>query len=297
MDWLNYHHLLYFWTVYQEGSVTAASEKLDVAQPTVSSQIRRLEASFGHQLFFKKGRRLIATEFGEMVARYADDIFSAGEELLAAVEREPTNRPLRLSIGVAHVLPKLLSHALIEPAFHQEPPGIRLSLHEGPSETLLARLAVNDLDLVLSDAPIPATVKIKAYNHLLGESQVGLFGRPELVKRFRAAGLAEAPFLLPTANTSLRSNLDRWFKDQSIHPQVVAEFDDSALLKVFGETGHGLFPAPLTVSKSVESKYGVKLLTKLEGVKECVYAITRERRLTHPAIIRIRENSRTALFR
>ena len=300
MDWLNYHHLLYFWTVVQEGSVSAACKRLGLAQPTVSAQIRKLETAFGRDLFDRSGRKLVLTDFGQTVATYAEEIFTIGNELVTAAAHEPVDRPIRFVVGVADVVPKLVAHAVLEPALAMEKPEVRLAVQEGKTERLLTDLAVYDNDMVLSDAPMPDTVKVKAYNHLLGECGTGFFGTPKLARKYARKfpeSLSSAPLLLPTPNTALRKSLDAWFDDLDVNGRVVAEFEDSALMKVFGKNGHGLFPAPMVTAEAVEKSYGVRLVGVAEDVIERFYAISLERRVTHPAVARVCETSRKDIFR
>jgi LysR family transcriptional regulator, transcriptional activator of nhaA len=299
MDWLNYHHLLYFWTVAREGSIARACEKLLLAQPTISGQLRALEKSVGEKLFVRSGRGLALTETGRMVYRYADEIFSLGKELSDTLKGRPSGRPLRLVVGVADVLPKLVSFRLLEPALRL-PGGVQIICREDKPERLLAELSVHSLDIVLSDAPVGPTVKVRAFNHLLGVCGVSVMGTPELAKSLRKSfpkSLDGAPFLMPTENTTLRRSLDQWFDAKSIRPAVRAEFEDSALLKVFGQAGIGLFVVPTAVEDEVRKQYGVKLVGRLEDIRERFYAISVERKLKHPAVIAISDAARHEIFK
>jgi len=298
VDWLNYHHLLYFWLVAREGSITRACKQLHLAQPTISSQLRKLEKSLGQKLFHRVGRNLVLTESGQMVYRYADEIFSLGQELVDAVHGRSTGRPLRLVVGVPDVLPKLVVYRLLKPALELDEP-IQLVTFEGKLEQLLADLALHRLDIVLSDAPAGPTSHIRAFNHLLGECGVSFFGTDKLAARYRKgfpASLNKAPLLLPTENTSLRRTLEQWFSGQGIRPKVVAEFEDSALLKVFGQAGEGIFPAPSAILAQVQQQYSVALIGEVESIRERFYAISVERRSKHPAIVAISEIARDEIF-
>jgi LysR family transcriptional activator of nhaA len=298
MEWLNYHHLLYFWTVARTGGVSAAGAELRLAQPTISGQLRALEDSLGEKLFHRVGRRLELTEMGRVVYRYADEIFSLGRELMDAVHGRPTGRPVRLAVGVADVLPKLITYRLIEPALKLPEP-VRMIIREDKPERLLAELALHELDVVLSDAPMSPTVKVRAFNHLLGECGVTIFGTKELAAKYRRTfprSLDGAPLLLPTENTSLRRGLDQWFEQHDLRPMVVSEIEDRALLKAFGERGVGLFPAPTVIESEVRRQYGVAVVGRIEAVKERFYAISVERRLKHPAVVAICEAARQQLF-
>lgn len=298
MEWLNYHHLLYFWTVARTGGVSAASAELRLAQPTISGQLRALEDALGEKLFHRVGRRLELTDVGRMVFRYADEIFTLGRELMDAVRGRPTGRPLRLAVGVADQLAKLITYRLIEPALKLPEP-VHVVCREDKPERLLADLALHDLDLVLSDAPIHPSVKVRAFSHLLGECGVTIFGTKDLAAKYRRQfprSLDGAPCLLPTENTSLRRSLDQWFDQQSLRPSVVSEFEDSALLSSFGERGLGLFPGPTAIEAEIRRQYGVVVVGRLEQVRERFYAISVERRLKHPAVVAISEAARERLF-
>jgi len=297
MEWLNYHHLRYFWAVAREGSVTRAAEKLHISQPTVSAQIRELEEALGERLFLRTGRTLALTDVGRTVFRYADEIFGLGRELLDTVKGRPTGRPARLSVGIANVVPKLVAYRLIEPAL-QLPEPVLMECVEDRPDRLLAELAVHTLDVVLNDAPVGPLVNVRAYSHLLGDCSVTVFGVPALARHARRfpASLDGAPFLLPTQNTALRRGLDQWFDEQRIRPQVVGEFEDSALLKVFGQAGRGLFTAPTAIADEVRRQYGVRRIGEIEPVRERFYAISVERRLKHPAVVAISEAARQGLF-
>lgn len=298
MEWLNYHHLLYFWLVAREGSLTRASAELRLAQSTVSGQIRSLEQSLGEKLFARSGRRLVLTEMGRVVFRYADEIFSLGRELRDAVKGRPVGRPLNLVVGVADVVPKLVARRLLEPALKLSEP-IRLVCREDKPERLLAQLAVHDLDVVLSDGPVAPSISVRAFSHLLGDCGVVFFAKPELAaahKRSFPRSLDGAPMLLPTENTALRRSLDQWFATRGLRPKIVGEFEDSALLKVFGQTGLGIFPAPSVIADEVQRQYQVRAVGTLDEVRERYYAISVERKLKHPAVVAICEEARQKLF-
>ena len=298
MEWLNYHHLHYFWVVAKEGTIAAACEKLHLAQPTISAQLRALENAIGDKLFKRVGRNLVLTDTGRMVYRYADDIFSLGGELLDTLRGRPTGNPLRFSVGVADVLPKLVAYRLLEPAL-KLPETIQLVCRESTPAELLAQLAIHELDLVLSDSPIGPDIRVRAFNHLLGECGVSIFGTKELATAYRRRfprSLDGAPFLLPPDNTSLRRSLEQWFDSQGVRPSAVAEFDDSALLKVFGQAGAGLFAAPDVIEKEVRRQYGVRVIGRLESVRERFYAISVERKVKHPAVVAIAQAAREKLF-
>ena len=290
----NYQHLLYFWAVAREGSVVGACTKLHLAQPTISGQIRTFEGVLGEKLFVRSGRSLVLTDVGRMVYRYADDIFSLGHELMEALKEQPTGRPMRLVVGIDDTLPKLVVYRILKPAFSLPEP-VHLICHEGKTEGLLVDLATYEVDLVLTDAPIGSALRTRAFNHLLVESGVSLFAQESLVavysERFPGS-LDGAPFLLPTSDTALRRSLDQWFDAQGIQPSVVGEFKDSALLKVFGQSGAGVFAAPTVIALEVQRQYGVSLLGHIESIRESFYAISAERKLNHPGVQAIVENAR-----
>jgi LysR family transcriptional activator of nhaA len=284
--------------VAREGSITKACEQLHLAQPTVSSQLRKLERSLGEKLFERSGRNLVLTETGRTAYRYADEIFSLGSELRDAVAGRRGKRPLRLIVGVPDVLPKLVVYRLLKPALELDDPA-QLVTYEGKLEELLADLALHRLDVVLSDAPAGPATAIRAFNHLLGECGIGFFGAANLARRCSAdfpASLNDSPMLLPTENTTLRRSLEQWFSEIGVRPRVVAEFEDSALLKVFGQAGEGVFPAPLAIATEVQQQYQVQEIGRVDSIRERFYAISVERRLKHPAVIAISKFARDEFF-
>lgn len=298
MNWLNYHHLLYFWKVAREGSIARACDQLHVAQPTISSQLRKLEKSIGSQLFKRVGHNLVLTETGQLVLRYADEIFTLGEELTDVLQGRPAGSPLRLVVGVADVLPKLIAYRLLEPAMHLSEP-LQLTCDEGKLDDLLMELAAHRFDIVLSEAPLSPTVHVKAYSHLLGECSVSIFGTARFAQKLRRnfpASLDGAPFLLPLATTALRKALDHWFESQGLRPKVVAEFEDSALMNIFAQKGAGIFAAPSAIKEELCRQYRVRPIGELPEVKERYYAISVERRIKHPAIVAISNSAREELF-
>lgn len=298
MDDLNYHHLRYFWAVARAETLTSAAAELHLTPQTVSTQIKDLEEAMGQSLFSRSGRRLVLTDVGQVVYRYADEIFSIGKELGELLAGRPVGRGLRLVVGVADVLPKLVAHRLIEPATQLDEP-VRLVCRETGLQSLLAELAVHRVDVILSDAPIPPSIKIRAFNHLLGECGVTFMASSSLASDYRRRfprSLDDAPVLLPTEDTALRGQLEQWFQAQGIRPKVVGEFEDSALLKTFGQAGAGLFPVPSVVEAEVGRQYRVKPVGKADGVVERFYAISVERKVRHPAVAAICEAARTQLF-
>lgn len=307
MEWLNYHHLYYFWTVVREGSIAAAARRLRLSQPTVSEQIAALEEAVGEPLLRRGARGIALTEMGATVDRYAEAIFSLGRELQDTVKGRPTGRPMRLAVGVADVVPKLVAHKLLAPALALEQE-VRVVCYEDKIERLWAALSLHGLDLVLADAPVGVLGGAQGaapdnhaplYSHLLGECDVAVFGTRELAARCRRGfprSLDGAPFLLPVAGTSLRTSLDEWFEAHGIAPRVAGEFQDSALLHVFGQAGVGLFAAPSAVLDSLRGRSGLQVLGRIETIRERFYAISSERKLQHPAVVAISKAAREVLL-
>jgi LysR family transcriptional activator of nhaA len=297
MNWLNYHHLQYFWAVSQEGSVAKASEKLHVTPATISIQLRDLEKQLGVKLFRKAGRGLALTEMGTAVQSYANDIFATGQELLDMVHGRPGEGPILFRVGIKDVMPKLIAYQLLEPTL-QTAQEIRVACHEGDVSRLIADLAIHKLDVVLSDTPIDPSMKVKAYSHLLGESDVVLVGTKELAKKVRKDfpdSLNSTPILLPMKDTVLRRSLDIWFDENQIRPQIRGEFEDSAMMKIMGKAGVGVFPITAIISEEVQTMYRVESIAKVPGVTERFYALSVERKIKHPAVLAISEVARKKL--
>lgn len=298
LEWLNYHHLLYFWTAAREGGITRASVVLRLSQPTLSAQIRALETDLGEKLFEKAGRGVALTEVGKVVFRYADEIFGLGRELRDALAGRDVRRRPVLAVGISDALPKLIVQKLLAPALAL-PEAPRLRCVEDETDRLLASLATHDLDLILTDRPLESQVRLKAFSHLLAESGVAIYAPPALARRFKGpfpGCLQEAPWLLPTPGTALRRGLDQWMATHGLRPRIVGEFSDSALLKAFGQAGAGLFAAPEATGSEVIRQYHVKRLGRAEGVQERIYAVNVERRLRHPAVQALREAAKAWAF-
>jgi LysR family transcriptional activator of nhaA len=297
VEWLNYHHLFYFWKVVRAGGITKACEELRLAPPTVSAQIRSLEEQLGEKLLNRAGRSLVPTEMGRTVFRYAEDIFGLGLELMDTVKRRPTGKPLRVVIGVDDVLPKEVAHALITPALRL-PGSVRILCREAGLERLVAELALHELDVVLSDAPVTPSLHIRAYNHPLGECEVAWMGTPAMARALRRGfpgSLEGAPVLLPTDDTAIRRGIDQWFATRGIRPVVVGEFEDYALLQVFGSRGLGAFPALDILEKDLRRRHGVARIGPAGGVTGRFYAISVEKRVRHPAVAAICDGGRRSL--
>ncbi len=285
MEWLNYHHLLYFWAVAREGSVARAAETLRLAQPTVSAQVNALEASLGEPLLEKQGRGLVLTDVGRTVYQYADEIFALGREMVDTIKDRPTGRQGRLSVGVSDVVPKLVAYRVIAPALAMAN-APRVFCREGKPDRLFADLAVHALDLVLTDAPVPPGLRVRVFTHAIAESGVTFFAAPavaaKLDRRFPRL-LDGAPMLLPSDTSAIRRPLEQWLDAHAVHPAVVGEFDDSALAKAFGESGAGVFVAPSMVEKEV-LRSGLRVLGRAREVRERFYAVVAERKVTNPAV-------------
>lgn len=298
LEWVNYHHLLYFWVVAREGGLVPAGKVLRLSHPTLSAQIHALEHQLGEKLFAKVGRKLALTEMGRVVFRYADEIFTLGRELVDTVKGRSTGQPLRLDVGVVDVVPKLIVRRLLRPALSLPEP-VKLVCHEDSYEKLLADLSLHALDIVIADSPVPSGSSVRAFNHLLGETEVSFFGARSLARSLKRAfpkSLDGAPMLLPLENSPLGRALHHWFERNRVRPRVIAEFDDSALLKVFGADGVGLFPAPAAVEEAVCRQYGVQVVGRAPEVKERFYAVSVERRLKNPAVVAITDAARLELF-
>src|SRR5512137_234373 len=269
MEWLNYHHLHYFWVVARVGSIARASQELRLSQPTISNQLKTLEASLGHPLLAPRGRGLVLTDVGRTVQRYADEIFRTGRELQQALKGVPSSEQIPFAVGVADVIPKLVAERMLQFAVDAVK-DLRLVCREGPLPALLASLALHELDGVL------------------------FLAAPRLahLRKGFPGSLSGAPLLLPAAGTALRQGLEAWFAAREVEPVVAGEFDDGALLKAFGARGMGVFPAPAMIEKEVCAQYGVAVVGRTEEVRERFYALTVERRLRHPAVVAIAEAAR-----
>lgn len=298
MEWLNYHHLLYFWMVAKKGSIARACEELRLAQPTISGQLRALEENLGQKLFTRQGRGLALTEAGQVVYRYAEEIFALGGELTEVLKGRPRNRPVRLIVGVSDLIPKLIACRILEPALAMKG-GVRIECYEDTPEKLLLSLSAHELDLVLTDAPATSAIRVRVFNHLLGSTGIALFGSARLVNFYRRRfpqSLTGAPFLLPMKNSALRQLMDQWFETHSIQPRIVGEFQDAALLTAFGQTGAGIFAAPVAIAKEVQRRYRVAKLGDLGTRAMEYYAISAERKIRHPAATVIAEVAKNKLF-
>jgi LysR family transcriptional regulator, transcriptional activator of nhaA len=298
MSFLNYHHLRYFWATVKEGGVTRASRRLNVTQPTISSQIRELESALNEPLIARESSKLSLTDAGQVCYRYAEQIFGLGHDLLEEIRGHQPDTPVELTVGIVNSVPKLLAHRLLQPALAL-PNVVRVRCFEDRLEAAVEELVAHTLDVLISDTPVPPGRKTKTFNQLLGESSVLLFGTERIVGGYRRAfpkSLDGAPMLLPTQNSTLRRSIDAWLLERGISPNVVAEFEDPALMKVFGEAGAGIFPAPAAVEADVRRLCDVRVLGTIDGVVERFYAVSTERRITHPAVAALLQGARYRLL-
>ncbi len=297
MDWLNYHHLRYFWTVAKEGGLQKAADKLHISPPSISAQIRELEEALDAKLFRRSGRNNVLTDAGQIVLRYADEIFVLGRDLGSALKQRPTARALRLHVGIADSFPKLITYEILKPVFTL--PAIQIVCREGKVDDLLGQLAAHRLDIVLADEPASSSVKFRAFNHLLGESGITLCAAGNLAAKLRRGfpkSLQDAPALLPTENSPLRRELENWFRTRQIVPRVVGEFEDPALMKVMAAQGQGFVPIPTVVLRDANEHYQLRPIGVVERCKEQFYAITAERKITHPVVSLLTENAQQLIF-
>ena len=295
---INLKHLRYFWAVASHGSITKASQALHLTPQTISGQLRDLEESIGEKLFAREGRNLVLTETGRMVFSYADEMFQLGIELQDVLDGQTFGIKVTVKFGVAMIVPKLLAYRVLEPVLQMNE-STNLICHEAPLVDLLADMSIHKLDAVLSDCPINPSLNIRAYNHPLGGSGITFFSVPEHAKKLEKnfpQNLHDFPFLMPSKSSSLRMNLENWFDQHAIKPRVVAEFEDRALMKAFGERGTGVFTSPQTMEEDVLEKYGVRVIGRTDEIQENFYLISPERRIRNPAVTAITEAARANLF-
>lgn len=289
MSQLNYHHLQYFFTIAREGSIVKASQKLHLTPQTLSGQLKTFESYLGVELFDRSGRRLQLNEMGRLVYGYAEDIFSLGTELQQTLRSQVVSQQFIFTVGIVDVIPKILAYDLLLPVFGGED-NIRLVSREGDFESLLADLAVGRMDLIISDRPLPPGSAVKAYNRMLGESGLTFFSTKTEARQLKAKfpeSLDGQPFLLPGDGSSLKINLTSWFDMLNICPLVVADFDDSALMKFFGQSGTGAFCVPSTIEDHVLRQYKVSVIGRTGDIQERFYAISPERKIRHPGVKKV----------
>ncbi|WP_455209582.1 transcriptional activator NhaR [Kaarinaea lacus] len=294
---INYKHLHYFWVVAKQGGIARASERLHLTPQTISGQLSLLEESLGEALFQKVGRTLELTETGRLVLSYADEIFSLGGELEEMLRNLPTERPMVFKVGVADVVPKSIAYQLLAPAL-QLPDPVRIVCKENNLDALLADLAVHRIDMVIADGPIPSGLNVRGFNHYLGECGISFLAIPKLAKTLRKEfpqSLNRAPLLMPSEINMVQPRLLNWLDGLRIYPRIVGEFDDSALMKAFGQAGAGIFIAPSAIAEEVAKQYGVLIVGQTQEVREQFYAISVERRISHPAVAAITETARAWL--
>ena len=300
MEWLNFHHLRYFWMVARKGGVRRAAEELHVSQPSISAQLGLLEESLGHKLFRRSGRNLVLTDVGQLVLNYADDIFSSGRELMNAVKQRPTSRALRLTVGMTDALSKVMAFEILQPAFHYAEP-TQIICRQAEIGPLVHQLQAHRLDIVLSDEPASSSLKAKIHNHKLGRSGVTFCAVPPLATKLRKnfpRSLNGAPALLPSENMGMRISLETWFDEQDVRPRIVGEFEDATLMMVAASFGGlGFTTTPTVVSDAALKHYGLKVIARVEECGNDFYAITAERRVKHPVAAAITQHAYTNLFR
>jgi LysR family transcriptional regulator, transcriptional activator of nhaA len=291
---INYKHLHYFWVVAKQGGIARAAERLHLTPQTISGQISLLEDSIGDALFSKAGRNLELTETGRLVLSYADDIFSLGGELEDALRNLPPGRRMIFKVGIADVVPKTIAYRLLAPALSMPDP-VRIICRENNLESLLVELALHRVDLVIADGPIPPGINVRGFSHVLGECGISFLAVPHLARSLRKdfpRSLNGAPLLMPSETNLVQAKLLDWLDSLRIYPRIVGEFDDSALMKVFGQAGTGVFIVPTPIATEVAKHYGVQIIGSTEDVREQYYAISVERRISHPAVSAITETAR-----
>lgn len=289
MAGINYKHLRYFWMVAKSGSIARASERLHLTPQSISGQLGEFESALGHKLLRRAGRGLELTEAGQRALGYAEQIFALGDELLEGLREDAGPQAVPFRVGIADSVPKSLAYRMVEPSLSLDQ-SIRLVCREGQLTGLLGELALHRLDMVIADRPLPGGLNVRSHAHFLGESGVSVFGARTLAGKARQAfpGLLDgAPFLMPGADVALQPRLQRWFEAEKLRPRIVGEFDDSALLKAFGEGGAGFFVGPTSIEKDIVRQYRVQPVGRIEAVREQIFAITNERKLTHPVVAAI----------
>lgn len=295
---LNLKHLHYFWSVASHGSIAKAAEALFITPQTISGQISDLEKQVGNKLFQREGRNLVMTDTGQLVFSYADEMFRLGNELQDVLAGHTPGTSITLRVGIAMVVPKLLTYRVLEPVLDM-PEQVRMICNEAPLVDLLADLSVHKLDAVIADSPISPTFNVRAYNHELGQSGITFFATPDVAEGLRdnfPMSMDGENILMPSQGSQLRRNLENWFEKLNVNPRTVAEFEDRALMKAFGEAGSGIFTTPTTVKDDVLQKYGVEVIGETDEITERFYLISAERHIKNPALSRITEIARNKLF-
>lgn len=295
---LNYKRLFYFWSVAKAGSITRAAERLHLTPQTLSGQISELERALGTDLFRRSGRRIELTAAGKQALPHAEEIFQIGRELELLLQDSSRTSELPFRVGLADVIPKSIAYRLLAPAMRMAEP-VRLICQEDKLERLFAELAVHHLDLIISDRPLPTELGVKGYSHLLGTSAVAFFSAQPLAAQYRQGfpqSIHGAPMLVPSDSAALRGPLGRWLDEQQLQPHIIGEFDDTALMKAFGQAGVGIFPAPMVIAEEARRQYQVEMIGHTDEISVQYYAISLERRLTHPAVVAVSEAARLEIF-
>ncbi len=299
MEWLNYHHLLYFWMVAKHGSITRASVELRLAHPTISGQIHRLEAVLGEKLFVRSGRNLVLTDSGRIAFRYADEIFSLGQEFQDTLKGRSSGQPRRLVVGVSDVIAKSIVHRMLEPAFELRDK-VRIICREARSaDAFMGDLAVHAIDVVLADAPAGPGTPVRTFSHPLGECGSSFFAAAQLARTCRRrfpGSLDGAPVIVPGSDSTFRRALDEWFRSRKIRPEIVAELDDLALASVLAEKGLGVLAAPDVIANELRQRYTLQLVGGAKDIRQRFFAISVERKIKNPAVAAICELARKKIF-
>ena len=298
-DWLNYHHLRYFWMVAKEGTLRAAAEKLRVSQPSISAQVHELDAQLGEKLFRRQGRVNVLTDAGQLAFRYAEEIFSLGRELTNAIKQTPSAQTIRLLVGVADAVPKLVTHEILKPVFAMDRP-VHVVFREGKVEELIGQLAAHRLDIVLADEPASSLHKGRVYNHHLGLSSTTFCAHQKLARKLKKGfpqSLHGAPALLPAESTAFRRSLETYFQSIGVQPHCIADFEDAALMTVVAAEGRAFMALPTVVAGEAASRYGLCAIGRTDASTDNFFAITAERRIRHPAVNVITEAARTLFQR
>ena len=286
MKQLNFHHLQYFHAVAKEGSVTRAAELMNVTPQTVSGQISTFEEYIGAPLFKREGKRLELNSLGLVTLGYSDDIFNLGQELSRTLATQDVGKMANFNVGIVDAIPKVMVFDMLDCCFDLDKQFV-LECHEGDLPSLLADLSINKLDLILSDHPLPVGVSVRAVNHYLGQSGVTFFTTKDQCEKYRddfPNSLHNSPFLMPSRNSAQFQNLISWFVQEKISPTIIAEVDDSALLKFFGQTGRGIFCVSSSVEKDVLAQFDVAVIGRIDSLSDRYYAILPDRKIKHPAV-------------
>lgn len=298
MRWLNYQHFFYFWRVVKKGSVTDACRELRLAQPTISAQLKVFEETLGEKLFIREGRNLKLSEVGKIAFNYAEQVFSTCSEFMDVLDGKNISQPSQLKVGISDVVPKIISYRLLEPAFSDSYSGT-VSCYEDRTERLLAELAISEVDLVIADSPVPPSVKVKAYNYFLGECGVTFLAEKNIAKQYRKnfpTSLTNAPLLLPTREAAVRREIDQWLDNLGVFPRYVAEFQDSALMKIVARNGKGIVPVPSVIASEVKRELHLENVAETEAAKERFYLISVDKRLKNPLVKTIVDQAQKKLF-